>query len=163
MLLFLPSWPPSSSPHAPLPLSSLLPHSPSSLPKVLKKCFPGGFFGEDREGNPVWYDAMGNIDFKGQTSREFDHMIITWSSHDHHMTVTWSSDDTWSSHDSHDHHIITWLSHDHHMTHDHHMAVTWAIECVQVCTALQRRRTSLNWRCLIWRPPSSTSRSIQRG
>ena len=86
MLLFLPSWPPSSSPHVPLPLSSLLPHSPSSLPKVLTKCFPGGFFGEDREGNPVWYDAMGNIDFKGQTSKEFDHMIITRSSHDHHMS-----------------------------------------------------------------------------
>ena len=50
---------------------------PSSLPKVLKKCFPGGFFGEDRDGNPVWYDAMGNIDFKGQRSNEVDHMTIT--------------------------------------------------------------------------------------
>ena len=65
---------PLSSPHALLPLSSLLPILP---PKVLKKCFPGGFFGEDREGNPVWYDAMGNIDFKGQTSKELDHMTVT--------------------------------------------------------------------------------------
>jgi hypothetical protein len=32
--------------------------------QVLKECFPGGFFGEDREGHPVWYDNF-NYDFKG--------------------------------------------------------------------------------------------------
>jgi hypothetical protein len=34
-------------------------------PPVLKECFPGGFFGEDREGHPVWYDNFGNLDVKG--------------------------------------------------------------------------------------------------
>ncbi|CAI8042968.1 SEC14-like protein 2 [Geodia barretti] len=34
-------------------------------PPVLKECFPGGFFGEDREGHPVWYDNFGNLDAKG--------------------------------------------------------------------------------------------------
>ncbi|XP_064392020.1 SEC14-like protein 2 isoform X2 [Halichondria panicea] len=34
-------------------------------PEVLQKCFPGGFFGEDRDGHPVWYDNYGNMDFRG--------------------------------------------------------------------------------------------------
>lgn len=34
-------------------------------PEVLTQCFPGGFFGEDRSGHPVWYDFMGNLDFRG--------------------------------------------------------------------------------------------------
>ena len=34
-------------------------------PEVLQKCFPGGFFGEDRDGHPVWYDNYGNLDFRG--------------------------------------------------------------------------------------------------
>ena len=34
-------------------------------PEVLAKYTPGGFFGEDREGHPVWYDCMGNLDFRG--------------------------------------------------------------------------------------------------
>jgi hypothetical protein len=34
-------------------------------PEVLEKCFSGGFFGEDRDGDPVWYDNFGNLDFKG--------------------------------------------------------------------------------------------------
>ena len=34
-------------------------------PEVLIRCFPGGFFGEDRGGHPVWYDCMGNLDFRG--------------------------------------------------------------------------------------------------
>jgi len=46
-----------------------------SLLQVLRKCFPGGFFGEDREGNPVWYDAMGNMDFKGW--RLISHKSVT--------------------------------------------------------------------------------------
>ncbi len=33
--------------------------------QVLKRCFPCGFFGEDRDGHPVWYDNMGNLDFRG--------------------------------------------------------------------------------------------------
>lgn len=44
-----------------------------SPPEVLQKCFPGGFFGEDREGSPVWYDNMGNLDFKG-LSRNTAHL-----------------------------------------------------------------------------------------
>ena len=35
-------------------------------PEVLQKCYPGGFFGEDREGHPVWYDSIGALDFKGK-------------------------------------------------------------------------------------------------
>ena len=35
-------------------------------PEVLKKYVPGGFFGEDREGHPVWYDISGNIDARGK-------------------------------------------------------------------------------------------------
>ena len=34
-------------------------------PEVLQKCFPGGFFGEDRDGDPVYYDSIGNLDFRG--------------------------------------------------------------------------------------------------
>ena len=26
----------------------------------------GGFFGEDKDGHPVWYDNTGNLDFKGK-------------------------------------------------------------------------------------------------
>ena len=39
-------------------------------PEVLKKYFPGGFFGEDREGRPVWYDNFGNVDSRGLLQRE---------------------------------------------------------------------------------------------
>lgn len=35
-------------------------------PEVLAKFTPGGFFGEDREGHPVWFDRMGNLDFRGK-------------------------------------------------------------------------------------------------
>ena len=35
-------------------------------PEVLINCFPGGFFGEDKDGRPVWYDCMGNLDFRGE-------------------------------------------------------------------------------------------------
>ena len=38
-------------------------------PEVLVKYTPGGFFGEDREGHPVWYDCMGNLDFRGEAVR----------------------------------------------------------------------------------------------
>ena len=34
-------------------------------PEVLIHCYPGGFFGEDRGGHPVWYECMGNLDFRG--------------------------------------------------------------------------------------------------
>jgi hypothetical protein len=33
--------------------------------KVLSLYQPGEFFGEDREGYPVYYDVTGNMDFKG--------------------------------------------------------------------------------------------------
>lgn len=35
------------------------------LLQILAKYFPGGFFGEDREGHPVWYDNFGNLDPRG--------------------------------------------------------------------------------------------------
>jgi uncharacterized protein YfaQ (DUF2300 family) len=34
-------------------------------PEVIQKYFTGGFFGEDREGRPVWYDNFGNVDPRG--------------------------------------------------------------------------------------------------
>ena len=34
-------------------------------PEVIKKYLPGGFFGEDREGHPVWYSVSGNTDARG--------------------------------------------------------------------------------------------------
>ena len=40
-------------------------------PEVLSKFTPGGFFGEDREGHPVWYDCMGNLDFRGKLKAPF--------------------------------------------------------------------------------------------
>lgn len=27
---------------------------------------PGGFFGEDRDGHPVWYDRIGRMDLRGE-------------------------------------------------------------------------------------------------
>ncbi len=26
---------------------------------------PGGFFGEDRDGHPIWYDRIGRLDLRG--------------------------------------------------------------------------------------------------
>ncbi|KAL5478133.1 hypothetical protein EMCRGX_G025014 [Ephydatia muelleri] len=34
-------------------------------PEVLVKYVTTGFFGEDRDGHPVYYDCFGNLDFKG--------------------------------------------------------------------------------------------------
>ena len=34
-------------------------------PEVLSQYIPAGFFGEDRDGHPVWYSNMGNLDIKG--------------------------------------------------------------------------------------------------
>ena len=33
--------------------------------QVLEKYLTGGFFGEDKEGHPVFYDFLGNLDVKG--------------------------------------------------------------------------------------------------
>ena len=34
-------------------------------PEVLSQYIPAGFFGEDREGHPIWHSNMGNLDIKG--------------------------------------------------------------------------------------------------
>ena len=34
-------------------------------PRVLREYFPGGFYEQDKEGHPVWYDRAGQIDPKG--------------------------------------------------------------------------------------------------
>ena len=53
-------------------------------PEVMKKYFPGGFFGEDREGRPVWYDNFGNVDSRGTKSEEeYCETVLLYSgSHD---------------------------------------------------------------------------------
>ena len=33
---------------------------------VMNECIAGGYFGEDREGHPVWYDNFGNLDPRGE-------------------------------------------------------------------------------------------------
>ena len=35
------------------------------VPEVLKMYYPGGFFGEDKHGCPIWIDTLGTIDPKG--------------------------------------------------------------------------------------------------
>lgn len=34
-------------------------------PEMFEKCLTGGYFGEDRDGHPVWYDNFGNLDARG--------------------------------------------------------------------------------------------------
>ena len=36
-------------------------------PELFTECLAGGFFGEDLQGHPVWYDNLGNMDFRGET------------------------------------------------------------------------------------------------
>ncbi|XP_078362571.1 SEC14-like protein 2 [Oculina patagonica] len=38
------------------------------VPEVLSKFYPGGYFGYDRDGSPVFIDPIGQIDFKGLLS-----------------------------------------------------------------------------------------------
>lgn len=45
-------------------------------PEVIQKYLPGGFFGEDREGHPVWYDVSGNIDARGEEDCVCEHAYI---------------------------------------------------------------------------------------
>ncbi len=33
--------------------------------EVMNECISGGFFGEDIDGHPVWYDNFGNLDPRG--------------------------------------------------------------------------------------------------
>ena len=33
---------------------------------MFKECLTGGFFGEDVDGHPVWYENIGNLDPKGK-------------------------------------------------------------------------------------------------
>ena len=34
-------------------------------PPLFTECFAGGTYGEDLDGNPVWYDNVGNLDGRG--------------------------------------------------------------------------------------------------
>ena len=36
------------------------------MPEVLRKYYPGGHCGFDKEGCPIWIDPIGNIDPKGR-------------------------------------------------------------------------------------------------
>ena len=35
-------------------------------PAMFEECLSGGFFGEDLDGHPVWYDNIGNLDPRGK-------------------------------------------------------------------------------------------------
>jgi hypothetical protein len=34
-------------------------------PPLFEECLAGGYFGEDVDGHPVWYDNFGNLDSSG--------------------------------------------------------------------------------------------------
>lgn len=38
------------------------------VPEVLLKYYPGGYFGEDKEGCPLWFDTLGTVDLKGKVN-----------------------------------------------------------------------------------------------
>ena len=44
--------------------------------QVLKRYFPGGLMGEDRDGHPVNYDFFGNLDVKGKCSTFHCHCML---------------------------------------------------------------------------------------
>jgi hypothetical protein len=35
-------------------------------PEVMRLYYPGGLFGEDKQGRPVWIDPLGSADVRGQ-------------------------------------------------------------------------------------------------
>ena len=35
------------------------------VPEILKKYYPGGYCGEDKNGHPIWIDCLGTVDLKG--------------------------------------------------------------------------------------------------
>ena len=35
------------------------------VPEALKKYYPGGYCGEDKNGMPIWIDCLGTVDLKG--------------------------------------------------------------------------------------------------
>ena len=37
-------------------------------PQMFKESLTGGFFGEDVDGYPVWYENVGNLDPKGMVN-----------------------------------------------------------------------------------------------
>lgn len=37
-----------------------------TMPEVMKRFYPKGTFGEDRDGHPVWYYNLGNLDPRGE-------------------------------------------------------------------------------------------------
>lgn len=49
-----------------------------TAPEVLRKYFPGGFCGVDRDGDPVWYDNFGNLDFRGTYADVLSYIHISW-------------------------------------------------------------------------------------
>ena len=48
-------------------------------PEVLQCFYPGGWFGEDKEGSPVYYDPVGNIDLRGQLNKPWHLKLVVLS------------------------------------------------------------------------------------
>lgn len=51
------------------------------VPEVLSKYYPGGYFGFDKEGTPVFIDPIGQIDFKGLLSSAKKDEIIRFKAY----------------------------------------------------------------------------------
>lgn len=43
-------------------------------PEVLRKYYPGGFCGYDKQGYPVWIDTIGRADVKGKRNLKYIEM-----------------------------------------------------------------------------------------
>ena len=41
--------------------------------EVMQKYYPGGWFGQDKDGCPLWFELLGSLDLKGKTISNYIH------------------------------------------------------------------------------------------